>query len=114
MLFESRHSPVSTMTRLRAGRSGFDPRQRQGFSLLATASSPALGPTQPPIQWVSAALFLGVKRLGHEADRSPPCSTEVKNAWGYTSTPPYVFMAWCLVKHNDNTSLKGIKHLLTN
>jgi len=25
-----------------------------------------------------------------------------KNAWSYTSTPQYVFMAWCLVKHRDN------------
>jgi len=26
-------------------------------------------------------------------------STEVRNAWSYTSTPPYVFMTRCLVKH---------------
>jgi hypothetical protein len=25
-----------------------------------------------------------------------------KNAWSYTSTPQYAFMAWCLVKHRDN------------
>jgi hypothetical protein len=25
-----------------------------------------------------------------------------KNAWSYTSTPQYVFMAWCLVKRRDN------------
>jgi len=31
---------------------------------------------------------VGVKRLGHEADRSPPSSAEVKNAWSYTSTIP--------------------------
>jgi hypothetical protein len=30
---------------------------------------------------------------------------EVKNAWRYTSTPPYVFRAWCLVKHRDNFTL---------
>jgi len=29
-----------------------------------------------------------VKRLGHEADRSPPSSAKVKNVWSYTSTPP--------------------------
>jgi len=28
---------------------------------------------------------------------SPASSTEVKNAWNYTSTP-YVFMVWCLVE----------------
>jgi hypothetical protein len=25
-----------------------------------------------------------------------------KNAWSYTFTPQYVFMAWYLVKHRDN------------
>jgi len=25
-----------------------------------------------------------------------------KNAWSYTSTPQYIFKAWCLVKHRDN------------
>jgi hypothetical protein len=22
--------------------------------------------------------------------------------WRHTSTPPYIFMVWCLVKHRDN------------
>jgi len=39
-----------------------------------------MGPTQPPIQWVPAALTLGVKRPGREADNSPPSSAEVRNA----------------------------------
>jgi hypothetical protein len=30
---------------------------------------------------------------------SPPFSAEVKNAWSYTSTPPYAFIAWCLIKY---------------
>jgi hypothetical protein len=47
--------------------------------------------------WVPGALSLGVKRPGHEADRSPPSSAELKNAWSYTSTPQYVFIAWCLI-----------------
>jgi len=25
-----------------------------------------------------------------------------KNVWNNASTPQYVFMAWCLVKHRDN------------
>jgi len=45
------------------------------------------GPTQSPIQWVPVALYLGVKRLGREADKSPPSSAELKNVWSYTSTP---------------------------
>jgi len=32
--------------------------------------------------------FLGVKRLGHEADHSLPSNSEVKNALRYTSAPP--------------------------
>jgi hypothetical protein len=32
--------------------------------------------------------FPGVNRPGREADHSPPSSAEVRNAWGYTSTPP--------------------------
>jgi hypothetical protein len=82
----------------------FDSRQRLWVSF-TTASGPTLGPTQPPIQWVSGALSLGVKRPGSEADHSHRSSAEAKNAWSYTSTPHYVFMAWCLVKHRDNFTL---------
>jgi hypothetical protein len=39
----------------------------------------------------TGALSLGLKRLGGEADFSPPASAEVKNTWIYTSTAPYVF-----------------------
>jgi hypothetical protein len=38
-----------------------------------------LGPTQRPIQWVSRAPSLEIKRQGHEADHSPPTSAEVNN-----------------------------------
>jgi hypothetical protein len=63
----------------------------------------ALGPTQPPIQWVPWALPLGVKWLGHEADHSPPFNAKIKNLWGCTSTPQYTFMAWCSVKATVTT-----------
>jgi len=58
----------------------------------------ALGPTQPPIQWLPGALSLAVKQLGCEADHSPPSSAGVKNAWSYTCIPQYTFMAWYSVK----------------
>jgi hypothetical protein len=61
-----------------------------------------VGPTQLPIQWNPGALPLEVKRPVREADRSPPSSAKVKNAWSYTSTPPCVFMAWYLLKRWDN------------
>jgi hypothetical protein len=82
---------------------GFDSRRGLGIFLFTTASRTALGPTQPPLQCVPGALSLGVKQLGHEADHSLPSSAEVKNGWSYISTPQYVCMAWCLVKHRDFT-----------
>jgi hypothetical protein len=42
------------------------------------SSRPALGPTQPPIQWVPRVLSPGVKQLEREADHSPSTSAEVK------------------------------------
>jgi hypothetical protein len=61
--------------------------------LFSTSSIPALGLTQPLIQWVRGVLSLGVKGQGREAAHSPPFSTEVKKMWIYTSTPSYAFMA---------------------
>jgi hypothetical protein len=60
--------------------------------LFSTSSRSALGPTQPPIQWLP-----GVKRAGRETDHSPQTSADVKKLWIYTSTPPYTFMAQCLI-----------------
>jgi hypothetical protein len=49
------------------------------------------------LQCVPGALSPGVKLQGREADHSPPASAEVKKMWSYTSTPPYAFMAYCLI-----------------
>jgi hypothetical protein len=57
---------------------GLKPQQGLGIFLFTAASRLALGPTQPPIQWVPWSLSLGVKQTGCEADHSPPCSAEVK------------------------------------
>jgi hypothetical protein len=59
---------------------GFESRQELGIFLFTTACRPALGPTQPPLQWVPGALSLSVKRLRREADHSPPSGAEVKNS----------------------------------
>jgi hypothetical protein len=56
--------------------------------LFTTASRPALGPTQPPIQLAQGALSLGVKRPWREAEHTPPSSADFKNTWSYTATPP--------------------------
>jgi hypothetical protein len=45
-------------------------------------SRPALGPTQPPVQWVPGVLSPGLKaRPGRDADHLPPSSAEVVNEW---------------------------------
>jgi hypothetical protein len=79
---------------LRAGRlrgRSLSPDRVKNF-LFYTSSRPALGSTQPPVQWVLGALSSRVKRQGREADHSPPASAEVKKMWINTSTPPYAFM----------------------
>jgi hypothetical protein len=49
-----------------------------GILLFDIVSRQALGPTQPPIQWIPGALSLGLKRRGCEADHSHPSSAEVE------------------------------------
>jgi hypothetical protein len=53
-----------------------------GFFLYATAvSKPALRPTWPPVQWIPAAVTVGIKRPGHEPDHFhfPTYETELIN-----------------------------------
>jgi hypothetical protein len=66
---------------------GFESLQELGIFLFTPVSRSALRPTQPPIQWVSGALSLGVKRPSREAGHSPPSTAEIKNAWSYISAP---------------------------
>jgi hypothetical protein len=82
----------------------FKSQQRVGIYLFTTTFRPSLGPTQPPIQWIPGVLSLVVKWLVEcEGDHSPPSSAQVKNMWSYTSTPQYIFKAWCsFKKHRDN------------
>jgi hypothetical protein len=55
-------------------------------------SRPALGSTQPLVQWVPG-LSHGKEQLGHDADPSPPSSVMVMKGYSYTSTPPIGCMA---------------------
>jgi hypothetical protein len=59
---------------------------RLGIFLFTTMFRPALGPTQPPIQWVPEAISLGVKR---------PKSI-MRGA--IHPLPQHALMAWCSVK----------------
>jgi hypothetical protein len=72
----------------------FDCREGLVFVFFASASRPALGPAQPPTQWVSGDLSLGDK-----ADHSSPSSAKGKKV------SQYIFMAWYLVKYGDNLYL---------
>jgi hypothetical protein len=60
------------------------------------ASRPAVGPIKPPIQWVSGDIYPGSNVSGVWR-WPPPFSAEVKNAWNYTSTPPFVYIARNLI-----------------
>jgi hypothetical protein len=67
---------------------GFDSWRRLGIFLFSTASRTALGPTQPPIQWVPRIRSLRVKRPEYEADNSSPTNAEVKEWVGlYLHSP---------------------------
>jgi hypothetical protein len=72
---------------LRAGRQRSRSSNLGSGILFSMSSRRALGPTQPPIQWVPKALSLEVKRPGREADHSTITIAAVKKTWIYTSTP---------------------------
>jgi len=56
----------------------------------------------PLMQQSPRAISAEVKRAGREADHIISTSVEGKNAWSYTTIPPYYFMVWCSVKHKEN------------
>jgi hypothetical protein len=75
---------------LRAGRPEFDSPQGQEIFLYSTASRPAVGSTQPPMQWVLESVSPGLRRSGHEADHSPLSVAEIKNGG---AIPPLLHMS---------------------
>jgi hypothetical protein len=74
------------------GRPGFDRRQRQRIFLLVSVSRPALGSTQPPvqwIQWVPEVLSPGIKRgRGVMLTTNPHLVPRLRMSRSYTSSPP--------------------------
>jgi hypothetical protein len=73
-------SSVSTVSDYRLDDRAIEVRSRQRQKYFSTVTTPALGPTQPPVQWVPAVLSPGIKRgWGRDADHSSPSSAEVEN-----------------------------------
>jgi hypothetical protein len=71
------------------GRSAFDPRQGQRFFPIASLSKPALGPTQPPVQWVPGVLSPGLKRgWGVTLTTHPHLVSRSSMSRSYTSSFP--------------------------
>jgi hypothetical protein len=57
-------------------------------------SRPALGPTQPPVQWVLGVLSPGVKRgRGMTLTTHPHPVPRSRMSRSYTSSPPSAYMA---------------------
>jgi hypothetical protein len=85
---------------------GFNSQQGLGIFLFTTASRTALGPTQPPIQWVPRALSLGVKQPGSDANLSPPSSAEVKECMElYLHSPNTPSRCGSQLKNSPGTTL---------
>jgi hypothetical protein len=81
-----------------------------GNFIFSTASRPALGPTQPPIQWVRGTLSLGVKRSGREDDHSPPSSSEVKECVElHLHFPNMLSWRGSQLKHRDNCTFTSYR-----
>ena len=79
-----RDSSVGIATRYRLDSPGIEFRWGRDFP---HPSRPALGPTQPPVQWVPG-LSRGVKRQGRGADYPPPSKHRGHERVGLYLYPP--------------------------
>jgi len=88
--------------------------ESRGSAIFSFPSRQALGPTNPPVQWVPA-LVPWVKRPVHGTDHAPSSSTEVKERVElYLYSPlalpclllgeiyPFVFFLWRCISQDDN------------
>jgi hypothetical protein len=95
----NRASSVHTATRYGLDGPGIESRRGRDFP---HASIPALGPIQPPVQWVPG-LFTGVKRPGRGVGHLPSSSAEVKekvDPYLYsTSGSSWSVLGWTVLFH---------------
>jgi hypothetical protein len=92
------HSVVSVATRYGLDGAGIESRWGQGFPHLSTM---ALGPTQPPIQWLPG-LSWGYSGQEHGVDHAPHVALRLTKEESYTYTPHGPL--WSLIGlHTENT-----------
>jgi hypothetical protein len=84
--------------------------QGLGIFLFAIVSRTALGPSQPPIQWVPGALSLRVKQPGREATHFHVMPRS-KMRRDTLPLPQYAFMTWCSVKAQGQLYLLPLLYL---
>jgi hypothetical protein len=87
----------AVVTTLQAARP--DSQQGLEFFLLATTTThPVTGFGAHAASYPSGIVgfSLGVNWKGHEADHSPPCNAQVRNAWRYNSTPIHAISNECI------------------
>jgi hypothetical protein len=91
----SRGSSVSIVTDYGLDDRGSIPDRGRGFFFLVSASRPALGSTQPPIQWVPGVLSPVVKRgRGVMLTTHPHLVPRLCKSRSYTSSPPMCLHGW--------------------
>jgi hypothetical protein len=87
----------------------FDSQHDQAMFLGSRSFRPAVGSTQPLIQWVPRSLTPGEKRPWREAGHYSPYA-DVENVWSYISTPcvftsftvtASFIMPWCSAHITD-------------
>jgi hypothetical protein len=84
----SRGSSVSIVTDYGLTTAVRSPTEADDF-ILVSASRSALGPTQPPVQWVPGVLSLGVKRCrGVMLTTHLHLVPRLRMSRGYTVSPP--------------------------
>jgi hypothetical protein len=82
-------SSVSIVSGYGLGDQGSIPGRGERIFPLAIVSRPALGPTQPPIQWVPGVLSPGLKRgRGVTLTTHPKLAKRSRMSMSNTSSPP--------------------------
>jgi hypothetical protein len=96
----SRGSVVGIATGYRLDGRGVGVRVPVGLRIFFSPSRPdrLWGPPNLLSNGYRGALSSWVKRPGLEVGQSHAASADVKKMWIYTSTPPYAFMAECLIR----------------